>query len=285
MRPLQDQIILITGSTDGLGKRVALDLAKEGATVLLHGRLPEKGKAVLREIRESAHNHSIRYYNADFASLEAVRRMADRVTEDYSQLDILINNAGIGARSLGAGRELSADGFELRFAVNYLSHFLLTRLLLPLLRRSAPARIINVSSVGQNPIDFNDIMMKREYDDLRAYRRSKLAQILFTFDLAGELKGSDVTVNALHPASLMNTKMVLQSDYFKTPLSAIEEGARAVEYLAASPELEDITGEYFSGMRTSRANAQAYDAEARMKLRELSEKLAGSERGVLAKAG
>jgi NAD(P)-dependent dehydrogenase (short-subunit alcohol dehydrogenase family) len=277
MRPLRDQTILITGSTDGLGRKVALDLAQQGATVLLHGRNPEKGKTVVREIGEATRNPGLRYYNADLASLDAVRRLAEEIQKEHTQLDVLINNAGIGARSREARRELSADGYELRFVVNYLSHFLLTYLLLPLMRKSAPARIVNVSSVGQQPLDMNDVMMERGYDDLRAYRQSKLAQVMFTFDLARELEGSEVTVNCLHPASLMNTKMVLRSSYFGDPLSTIEEGAEAVEYLAASPGLMDVSGEYFNGTQKARANAQAYDEETRRRLREVSFKLAGLE--------
>jgi NAD(P)-dependent dehydrogenase (short-subunit alcohol dehydrogenase family) len=277
MRPLRDQTILITGSTDGLGRKVAVDLARKGATVLLHGRDPEKGKTVLHEIAETTRNPRLRYYPADLASLDAVRRLAGQIQKEHSQLDVLINNAGIGARSREARRELSVEGYELRFAVNYLSHFLLTHLLLPLLRKSAPARIVNVSSIGQQPLDVNDVMMERGYDDLRAYRQSKLAQIMFTFDLARELEGSEVTVNCLHPASLMNTKMVLRSSYFGDPLSTIEEGAGAVEYLAASPGLEGVSGEYFNGTQKARANAQAYDEEARRRVRHMSFKLTGLE--------
>jgi len=277
MRPIQEQTILITGSTDGLGKLVALDLAKQGATVLLHGRNPEKGQAVLHEIKSDSGNRRVQYYNADLASLAEANHLAQLIAKDHTWLDVLVNNAAVGARSREARRELSADGYELRFAVNYLSHFLLTRRLLPLIRRSAPARIINVSSIGQQPIDFNDVMMQRDYDDLRAYRRSKLAQILFTFDLAEELKASNVTVNCLHPASLMNTKMALESRYFSATLSTVEQGAEAVERLVMSDELENVTGEYFNGKDLSRAHAQAYDQESRRRLRELSEMLTGQQ--------
>lgn len=285
MRPLKDQTILITGSTDGLGRKVAIDLAKGGATLLFHGRSRAKGEAVLREIKDATGNQKLEYYNADFASLDAVRRLADQITANHPLLDVLINNAGIGARSREAGRELSADGHELRFAVNYLSHFLLTMTLLPLIRRSAPARIVNVSSVGQQLIDFNDIMLEHAYDDLRAYRQSKLAQVMFTFDLARELKGSGVIVNCLHPASLMNTNMVLGSRYFGDPMTAVEEGAEAVEYLAESPDLEEISGRYFESKNMSRANPQAYDMRARMRLREISEQLTGMGYRELRKAG
>ena len=275
MRPLQEQTILITGSTDGLGKRVAQDLAGQGATVLLHGRDPEKGKAVLKEIQAASGNRRIKYYNADLASLAAVGRLAQRIIKDHKQLDVLVNNAGVGPRSPESRRELSADGYELRFAVNYLSHVLLTHKLLPLITRSAPARIINVASRGQHPIDFDDVMVQHDYDDLRAYRRSKLAQIMFTFDLAEELKGTSVTVNSLHPASLMNTKMGLGARYFSTTLTTVEQGAEALEHLITSADLEGVSGEYFNGKERSQAHEQAYDREARRRLRELSEMLTG----------
>ncbi len=269
------KVILITGATDGLGQQVARDLAARGVTLLLHGRSPEKGQATLREIEEATGHHSATYYNADFSSLAAVRWLAGQIQADQERLDVLINNAGIGAGPRGAPREESADGYELRFTVNYLAPFLLTHLLLPLLRRSAPARIVNVASVGQEPIDFDDVMLEQEYDGLRAYRQSKLAQVMFTFDLAEELAGSGVTVNCLHPASLMNTKMVSETDYFESPMTTVEEGAQAVEYLALSPELEGVTGEYFEGTERAKAHPQAYDREARRRLRLLSEQWTG----------
>jgi NAD(P)-dependent dehydrogenase (short-subunit alcohol dehydrogenase family) len=270
---VKNQVILVTGATDGLGKQVARDLAAQGATVLLHGRSREKGEATLQEIRDATGNQKLMYYNADFSSLDAVRGLAEQIQADQDRLDVLINNAGIGAGSRPARRETSADGYELRFAVNYLAPFLLTYRLLPLLRRSAPTRIVNVASVGQQPIDFDDVMLEDGYDGLRAYRQSKLAQVMFTFDLAEELSESGITVNSLHPASLMNTKMVLETDYFGGPMSSVEEGAHAVEYLATSPELDAVTGEYFNGEHRARANAQAYDKEARRRLRMLSQAL------------
>ena len=275
MRETSDRVILITGATDGLGKRVAHDLALSGATLLLHGRSLEKGRATVREIEAATGNRELLYYNADFSSLEAVRRLAEEVAADRKRLDVLINNAGIGVGSHHEGRELSSDGFELRFAVNYLAPFLLTQRLLPLLRHSAPARVVNVSSVGQQPIDFGDVMLESSYDGLRAYRQSKLAQIMFTIDLAERLKGTGVTVNCLHPATLMNTKMVLDTDYFMAPMTTVEQGASAVDHLATSPELVGVTGEYFDGRRPSRANRQAYDEEARRRLWLLSERLTG----------
>ncbi len=275
MRSLSEQTILITGSTDGLGRRVALDLAAQGATVLLHGRNPEKGKAVLKELRAASGNGRGMYYNADLSSLAAVNGFARQVVRDHKRLDVLVNNAAAGPRSPESRRELSADGYELRFAVNYLAHFLLTDRLLPLIKRSAPARIINVSSRGQEPIDFEDVMMQRAYDDLRAYRRSKLAQIMFTFDLAEALRESNVTVNSLHPASLMNTNMGLNARYFGSTLTTVEQGAEALELLITSPELEGVTAAYFNGKELSQAHAQAYDVEVRRRLWALSEELTG----------
>jgi NAD(P)-dependent dehydrogenase (short-subunit alcohol dehydrogenase family) len=160
----------------------------------------------------------------------------------------------------------------LRFAVNYLSGFLLTHLLLPLIENSAPARIVNVSSLGQQAIDFDDVMLTHDYSGMRAYRQSKLAQILFTLDLARDLEGTGVTVTTLHPATFMNTAMVRQ---FGTPMSTVEEGADAIMRLAVSGDLEGNTGLYFNGQREAKADAQAYDAAARQKLKALSLELAG----------
>jgi NAD(P)-dependent dehydrogenase (short-subunit alcohol dehydrogenase family) len=167
-------VVLVTGATDGMGKGVARDLAAEGAMALLHGRSPERGEAAMREIREETDSDKLRYYAADFSSLEEVRRLADGIRSDNERLDVLINNASIGAGPSGStNRQESKDGYELRFAVNYLAPFLLTNLLLPLLRDSAPSRIVNLASVGQAPIDFDDVMLERGYEGMRAYGRSK----------------------------------------------------------------------------------------------------------------
>ena len=267
MRSVEEKVILVTGATDGLGRMVARDLAAEGATVLLHGRSRERAEAAVGESREETGNDNLRHYLADFSSLEEVRRLADEVRSDHDRLHALVNNAGIIARR----REESRDGFELTFAVNYLAPFLLTQRLLPLLRGSAPSRIVNVASAGQSPIDFDDPMMERGYDAMRAYTRSKLAQVMFTFSLAEKLEGTGVTVNALHPASLMDTKMVLQT--FGYSMSSVREGVDATVRLAASPELEGVTGRYFDGQREARADRQAYDEEARKGLWALSEEL------------
>ena len=272
MRSVDEAVILVTGSTDGLGKSTARDLAAAGATVLLHGRDPERGEAAVREIREETGNVRLHYYVADFSSLEEVHRLADEITDDHDRLNVLVNNVGIGAGRRGeTGRDSSRDGYELRFAVNYLAPFLLTRLLLPLVRRAAPSRIVNVASAGQSPISFDDVMLERGYDGMRAYAQSKLALIMFAFDLAEELEDTSVTANSLHPASLMATKMVFET--FGSASSSVREGTDAVVRLAISPELEGITGRYFDGQHEARANKQAYDPEARDRLRRLSQEL------------
>jgi len=269
---LDDKIVLITGSTDGVGRRVAVRLGEMGARVLVHGRDAKRGEQVVADIRASG-NDMATFYQADLASLAEVRRLAQRVRADHARLDVLINNAGIGSAGPRGQRQESHDGHELRFAVNYLAGFLLTHLLLPTLRASAPARIVNVASAGQSPIDFDDVMLTQSYSGGRAYTQSKLAQIMMTFDLARELEGTGVTVTCLHPATYMDTTMVRQTG--TTPISTVDEGADAILNLAISPALAGRTGLYFNGQREARADAQAYDAAARRKLRELSVRLTG----------
>jgi NAD(P)-dependent dehydrogenase (short-subunit alcohol dehydrogenase family) len=239
--------------------------------VLVHGRDRARGERVVAEIKGSG--GSADFLEADLSALAEVRRFADAVQRTTNRLDLLINNAGIGSGGPQGTRQTSADGYELRFAVNYLAGFLLTDLLLPLIRRSAPARIVNVSSLGQQAIDFADVMLTRGYSGSRAYCQSKLAQILFTIDLTRELEGSGVTVNSLHPATYMDTTMVRQSGM--TPASTVEEGAEAILKLATSPELEGRSGLFFNGQREARADAQAYDAKARERLKAASRELVG----------
>jgi NAD(P)-dependent dehydrogenase (short-subunit alcohol dehydrogenase family) len=271
---LRDSTILITGATDGLGKAVAIELARAGATVLVHGRDEARGDATLREIRDETGSDRTRWYRADLASLEEVRALAERLYTEHERLDVLVNNAGIGTVEAGDAQRLeSRDGYELRFAVNYLAPFLLTRLLLPTLVDSTPSRIVNVSSAGQAPIDFDDVMLEHGYDGVRAYCQSKLALVMLTLDLADELAGSGVTANCLHPGTYMPTKMVIGAGI--SPLDSLESGVRATTRLVADAELDGVSGRYFDRLREARALPQAYDPEARRRLRELSEQLAG----------
>lgn len=268
-----EKVALITGSTDGLGRAVARSLAASGFQVLIHGRDAQRGSDLVRQIR--GQGGSAEFHRADFASLAEVRALADAVRRDHDRLHLLINNAGIGTGDDGrpAQRRTSADGYELRFAVNYLAGYLLTRLLLPMLMRAAPARIVNVASAGQYPLDFDNLMLCRAYSGMRAYAQSKLAQVMLTLDLAAELRDSGIVVNCLHPATYMDTTMVRAAGI--APASTVEEGTAAVMHLALSREVEGQTGAYYDGLRPARANAQAYDAQARRRLAEVSARLAG----------
>jgi len=269
MRSTDDQVVLVTGSTDGLGRAVARELATQGATVLLHGRDPAKGDAALREIREATGNERLAFYLADFSSLAQVHELAEQLLAEHDRLDVLVNNAGIGTGGRAVTeRELSKDGYELRFAVMYLAPLLLTRLLEPLLVRSAPARIVNVASAGQAAIDFDDVMLERAYSGVRAYCQSKTALVMLTFDLADELRDQGVTATCLHPGTYLPTKMVLEAGV--SPVDSLESGVEAAMRLIADPDLEGVTGEYFDRRREARAHSQAYDADARRHLRELS---------------
>jgi NAD(P)-dependent dehydrogenase (short-subunit alcohol dehydrogenase family) len=271
MANLAGKVVLITGSTDGVGRFVAQKLGESGAEILVHGRDRERGREVVAEI--GAGGGKAEFLPADLSSLEEVRGLADSVLRKSARLDLLINNAGIGTGGPNATRRTNAAGHELRFAVNYLSGFLLTSLLLPLLKASAPARIVNVASAGQQALDFDDLMLSRDYSGTRAYRQSKLAQILFTVDLAQTLKGTGVTVNCLHPATYMATTMVREAGV--APWSTVEQGAAAILNLAISPALEGRSGLYFDGLKETQANSQAYDAQARERLHAISLRLVG----------
>ena len=250
---------LVTGSTDGVRRVVAKRLGEDGWHVLVHGRDRGRGERVVAEIKDAGGIAD--FLTADLASLAEVRRLAGAVQQATPRLDLLINNAGIGRGGSQGTRQTSADGYELRFAVNYLVGFLITHLLLPLIGNSTPARIVNVSSLGQQAIDFADVMLTRGYSGSRAYCQSKLAQIMFTIDLARELDGSGITVNALHPATYMNTTMVRKSGV--TPMSSVEQGASAILNLATAAAVEGRSGLFFNGQREARADAQAYDPAAR----------------------
>jgi NAD(P)-dependent dehydrogenase (short-subunit alcohol dehydrogenase family) len=255
---------LVTGSTSGLGREVALRLGAAGAHVIVHGRDQARGEEVAREIAQRG--GSVRFIRADFSNLDNVRELADAVLEHYEQLDLLITNAGIGGPS---ERLESEDGYELTFQVNYLSHFLLTEKLMPLLEAGAPARIINVASAAQHPIDFDDPQIEKNYESWRAYGQSKLAQISYTKALAERLEGTGITTYSLHPETFMPTRMVLQAGI--EPRSTIEEGADNVMHLITSRDL--VNGAYFNRRQQAEPHEQARDRDARERLWALSEEL------------
>jgi NAD(P)-dependent dehydrogenase (short-subunit alcohol dehydrogenase family) len=269
---MTDKTVLITGSTDGVGRYVAGRLAQDGARVLIHGRDAARAKALSDEIVRGG-GATPTFYQADLSSMTGTRLLAEAVKRDHQRLDVFVSNAGIGSQNDGPQRQVSADGHELRFAVNYLSGFLLAHLLLPLLKAAAPSRIVNVASLGQHPIDFDDVMITKGYSGSRAYAQSKLSQIMFTIDLAEALKGTGVTVNALHPATYMNTTMVRAGGI--APISTVEQGGAAILHLVESGDVAARSGLFFDGMNEARANPQAYDSDARKRLRALSLELTG----------
>jgi NAD(P)-dependent dehydrogenase (short-subunit alcohol dehydrogenase family) len=240
--------VLVTGATDGLGLALARELVQAGDTVLIHGRDAARGARALQE------TGAAELFLADFASLDAIRGLVSALPP----IDVLVNNAGIG---FGVERELSADGIELRFQVNYLAGYLLAGAL-------KPARVVNVASAGQAPIDFDDPLIEHNYSGDRAYCQSKLAQIMHAFDLAAD----GVIANALHPATFMPTKMVIEAGV--APISSLDDGLRATLALVRR---SDVSGRYFNGLSEARADAQAYDADARARLRALSDSLLGGE--------
>ena len=273
---MDGKTVLITGSTDGVGRYVAAKLAASGAKVLIHGRDSARAKALIEEIKRAGDGEPV-FYQADLSSLAEVRKLAEAVLADHTRLDVFVSNAGIGSRNEGPARQTSRDGHELRFAVNYLSGFMLAHLLLPLLKASAPSRIVNVASLGQSPIDFDDVMITEGYSGSRAYGQSKLSQIMSTIDLAEQLKGSGVTVNSLHPATYMNTTMVRAGG--TTPISTVEQGGAAILHLVSGDDVAARSGLFFNGMNETKANSQAYDEAARQRLRALSLELTGLDAG------
>ncbi|MFX0577250.1 SDR family NAD(P)-dependent oxidoreductase [Nocardia nepalensis] len=263
-----DRTVLITGATDGLGRELAVRLGAAGARLILHGRNADRAAALAAEVT-AARGPEPEIILADLSRLAEVDRLADEIIARTSRLDVLVNNAGTGGGQLNGRRELSADGNELLWAVNHLAPYRLTRRLLPLLRASAPARVVNVASAGQQEIDFDDPNLEHDYDVYTAYCRAKLAMIMATIEYAEELDGTGVTVNALHPATLMATTMVLEAGV--TPISTVAEGADATLRLICDPGLAQTTGRYFNGTGQSRPHAQADDPKARRRLLEISD--------------
>ncbi|GHE97636.1 3-oxoacyl-ACP reductase [Streptomyces spiralis] len=259
--------VLITGATSGLGRYVAFELVRSGHVVLAHGRDPGRTERLVEELRAEGEAAG---FVADLASLAQVRELGAEVAQAYPGLDVLVNNAGVGSGGPDSAREVSADGHELRLAVNYLAPVVLTRSLLPVLRRNAPARIVNVGSAGQEPLDFADPELTRGYSGVAAYCRSKFALAAHTFSLAEELAGTGVAVNVLHPATYMDTSMVRAAGI--EPWNTVADGAPGVLDLAT----RDLgSGRYFDGTRPARAHEAAYDAGVRARLTAVTEQLLG----------
>ena len=267
---MEGKIVLITGATDGIGKQTAFELAKQGATVLLHGRNPKRLIDAMNDCRKKVLHPKLDFFNADFSSLNAIRKMVVDLEQKYDRLDVLINNAGVFMKS----RELSHDGYEMTFAVNHLAHFFLTHLCLPLLKASPSARVITVSSIAhmRATLDFENLQGEKKFDGYDAYSRSKLANVLFAVELAERMKGSKLTSNALHPG-VITTKLLEAG--FAMKGASLEEGAETSVYLASSPEVEGVTGKYFVKKRPQPYNPIADNADLRKRFWEHSCRLVG----------
>jgi retinol dehydrogenase 14 len=267
---MKDKIVLITGSTDGIGRQAAVELAALGGTILIHGRNVDRGKSAVEEIQTATGNQKVDLFIADLSSQRQVRRLAAEVSERYHSLHVLINNAGVFMND----RRLTEDGIEMTFAVNHLAPFLLTNLLLDQLKRSAPARVITVSSVAhtRGKLDFENLQAEKSFGGYGAYALSKLANVLFTFELAEQLKGTGVTSNCLHPG-VISTKLLRTG--FNMPGASTADGAETLIYLAASPEVEGATGKYFQDKNEAPSSPTTLEADVRKKLWKASEVLTG----------
>lgn len=275
---LNKKICLITGATSGIGKVTAQELANQGATVVINGRNLEKCQNTINYIKKITGNTKVDFILADLSSQNEVRKLADQFKNQYNKLDILINNAGV----ILGDRQDSVDKIEMTFAINHLSYYLLTNLLLNTIKTSAPSRIINVSSAIHSwaSINFEDIESKKGYNGMNAYSQSKLANILFTYELARKLGKSEVTVNTMHPglvATNLGANMNGQDgkswrSFIQTGISP-EEGAQTILYLATSPKVENITGKYFENKKAIPSSKESYDIEVAKKLWKLSAEL------------
>lgn len=277
-KAMTGKVCMITGATSGIGEVTALELARLGARVIVVGRNGRKGAATLKRIKEATGNDEVEFMQADFAELAQVRQLAQAFNSRYAGLDVLINNAG----AVFMRRQESADGFEMTFAVNHLAPFLLTNLLLDPLKTNAPARIVNVSSDvhHQGKMNFDDLQLKEGYSMMPAYAQSKLANILFTYQLAKRLEGTGVTVNALHPG-FVRTNLGGNHGWLSKILLPIiflfakstEEGAQTSIYLASSDEVEGLSGKYFVNRKAKRSSRLSYDEASAQQLWQISEDL------------
>lgn len=265
---VKGKTVLVTGATDGIGLVTAQVLAEKGAHVLVHGRSKEKGIEAVTQISRATCTGTADLYLADFASFSEIQRMADDIKRENTALHVLVNNAG----NFYKERKMTDDGIEMSFAVNHLAPFLLTILLLDLIKASAPARIINVSSSAHKMIkavDFDNLKGEKEYDPFEAYALSKLGNVLFSEMLSRQLIGSGVTVNSLHPG-VINTK--LQKKSYDLDGISVEEGAQTTIMLANSMEVSDISGEYFRNSQASRTSEIARDEALQERFWQISER-------------
>jgi NAD(P)-dependent dehydrogenase (short-subunit alcohol dehydrogenase family) len=267
---MQKKVVLITGATDGIGKQTALDLAAMSATVIVHGRTAQRARDAAQEIQRRTGNKNVDSVYADFSSLSDVRHLAADVKAKCKRLHVLINNAGVYMKE----RRTTNDGFEMTFAVNHLAPFLLTNLLLDLLKHSTPARIINLSSIAHTraKLEFDNLQGEKQFDAYGAYALSKLGNVLFTNELAERLNGTNVTVNAVHPG-VITTKLLRAG--FSISGSSVGEGAETSVYLASSPLVENVTGKYFVKKSEENSSAIAQDSQLRKKFWEVSCLLVG----------
>lgn len=274
---ISSKTCLITGANSGIGKVTARVLAQMGARVVIVCRNLERGEPALQEIRRESGNSSVELMTCDFSSQSQIRHLAEEFKSRHDRLDILINNAGLMMKK----RAITEDGFEMTFAVNHLGYFLLTNLLLDVIKRSAPARIVNVASEAHRGghINFDDLQSEREFSSMLAYRQSKLANILFTYELARRLEGTSVTANCLHPG-IIATDIARRFPWFirvpfKLFFTGVEKGAETTVYLATSPGVEGVTGKYFDKKSESRSSRESYDREVARRLWEVSEEMTG----------
>ncbi|HEY2898199.1 MAG TPA: SDR family oxidoreductase [Gemmatimonadaceae bacterium] len=280
-RPMAGRVCVVTGATAGIGKETALALAKMGATVVIVARDTTRAARTAEEISRAAHNPAMSWVIADFASLDSVRKGAAELIQRHEAIHVLVNNAGVAKKQ----RTLSVDGIELTLAVNHLAPFLLTRELLPLLRAGSPSRIVTVASAAEahRPIDFADLQSEKKYRGYTAYAKTKLMNVMFTYELSTRLAGSGVTANCVHPGAVATDMLRqlpwwlygLMSPFLLTP----EQGAAAPVYLASSPEVEGVSGDYFVRQRAKPSSLPSYDVDARKRLWDMSEALIDSHSG------
>lgn len=277
--PLENNVVLITGATSGIGKATAIELAKYKPQLVLIGKNKRKGDQLIKEVSKISGDDRVDYFNVDLSSQKQIRVFAKNFLEKYTQLDILVNNAGINAFR----RQITEDGYERIFAVNHLAYFLLTNLLLDIIKKSAPARIINVASGAHwgSRINFNDINYKKtRYNGLKIYGQSKLANIMFTYSLAERLRNTGVTVNCLHPGQVRTNIVKLYGlgkfwRYNPFNFSATESALNGPVYLATSSKVENLTGKYFYNKKEKKTSPISNDKEKQEKLWNLCEQLTG----------